>query len=168
MTCHFEARAMRTCKTCGVEKSLMDFYRHTSGTLQRECKECWKAYVKANRLARAAQYAEYERGRANLPHRVEARKEYAATPHGRANGTRAKRAYLDRNPAKRAAHIKTRNAIRDGKLIRKPCEVCGEVRAQAHHDDYGKPLDVRWLCTTHHTEWHRHNTPKVPDQEQAA
>ena len=53
-------------------------------------------------------------------------------------------------------------------MTRQPCEVCGNAKAQAHHDDYGKPLDVRWLCTTHHAEWHRHNTPKCPPQDQAA
>jgi len=33
-------------------------------------------------------------------------------------------------------------------------------RAHAHHDDYGLPLKVRWLCRNHHTQWHRHHEPK--------
>lgn len=39
-------------------------------------------------------------------------------------------------------------------LERKPCEVCGAAKAEAHHDDYSKPLDVRWLCKRHHAEVH--------------
>ncbi len=35
--------------------------------------------------------------------------------------------------------------------IKKPCEVCGTI-AEAHHDDYSKPLEVRWLCSVHHKE----------------
>lgn len=158
---------MRTCRLCKVEKPLMDYYVHASGNLQRECKECWKAYVKANRLARASQYQDYERGRANLPHRVEARKEYAQTEQGREAFRRASKRYVERYPAKKAATTAVKNAIRDGRLIRQPCECCG-AWAQAHHDDYSKPLDVRWLCPKHHAEWHKHNTPKCPDQEQAA
>lgn len=50
--------------------------------------------------------------------------------------------------------IKTYHAIRSGKLIRKPCEVCGEIKVQAHHDDYNKTYDVRWLCWKHHREFH--------------
>jgi ribosomal protein S27AE len=36
----------------------------------------------------------------------------------------------------------------------KVCSKCG-AKAQAHHDDYKKPLDVRWLCPKHHGEHHR-------------
>jgi hypothetical protein len=102
-----------------------------------------------------------------LPHRVAMREAYQQTPEGRAAASRAKRRFVERNPVKRKAHEMAGNAIRDGRLIRQPCETCGE-RAQAHHDDYSKPLDVRWLCTTHHAEWHRNNTPICPDQSAAA
>jgi len=40
-----------------------------------------------------------------------------------------------------------------GKLIPKPCEVCGG-KAQKHHDDYSKPLQVRWLCRRDHMKEH--------------
>ena len=158
----------KTCRQCerGVRRA--DFYRHPTYAdgLMAICKSCHRAIVKENRLRNYGHYREYEKGRANLPHRVAAREAYSQTPGGRAAGNRAKRAYLDRNPIKRAAHIATGNAIRDGRLKREPCEACG-ARAEAHHDDYSKPLDVRWLCPTHHAEWHKHNTPKCPDQEAA-
>ncbi len=58
------------------------------------------------------------------------------------------------NRHKRKAHAAVSNALRDKRLSRKPCEVCDEARVQAHHDDYFKPLDVRWLCIKHHAEAH--------------
>ena len=51
------------------------------------------------------------------------------------------------------------HAIRDGKLKREPCEICGKEPAQAHHDDYNYPLKVRWLCQDCHAKWHRDNKP---------
>lgn len=47
-------------------------------------------------------------------------------------------------------------AIRNGELIRPLyCESCETQRAiHAHHPDYGKPLDVRWLCRSCHIEAH--------------
>lgn len=45
------------------------------------------------------------------------------------------------------------------------CSVCGDsgvfedgrTAIQAHHDDYDKPLEVRWLCQKCHHEWHKNN-----------
>jgi hypothetical protein len=47
-----------------------------------------------------------------------------------------------------------KTAVRLGKLKRLPCEVCGAPETDGHHDDYSKPLDVRWLCRRHHAEVH--------------
>ena len=55
----------------------------------------------------------------------------------------------------RRAHYAVNNALTRDKLKRKPCEVCGNKKSQAHHDDYSKPLVVRWLCQVHHSEHHR-------------
>jgi ribosomal protein S27AE len=161
---------VKQCKKCGESKPLDGFYAHpkNSDGLSGKCKECAKADVRNNYAANQDYYKEYEKSRANLPHRVEARKAYAQTEGGRIASNRAKRSFLERNPLKRAAHIAVGNAIRDGKLNRKPCEKCGTEKSQAHHDDYTKPLYVRWLCTKHHAEWHRHNTPYCPDQSEAA
>jgi hypothetical protein len=49
-----------------------------------------------------------------------------------------------------------RNAILANKMQRLVCEKedC-VVIGQGHHDDYDKPLDVRWLCRKHHFEEHQ-------------
>lgn len=60
------------------------------------------------------------------------------------------------NILKKRAHIKVYEAIKIGKLFKKPCEKCGQ-KAVAHHDDYSKPLVVRWLCQYHHYEHHKTN-----------
>lgn len=67
----------------------------------------------------------------------------------------SKRRYRARHPEKAEAHMIVRDAIRCGTLVRSSCEVCGSDSAEGHHDDYTKPLVVRWLCKKHHTEHHR-------------
>ncbi len=59
-----------------------------------------------------------------------------------------------------AAQSLTSKAIRKGTLIKEPCEVCGKLKVDAHHDDYEKPLDVRWLCRSHHREHHEDDSRK--------
>lgn len=41
--------------------------------------------------------------------------------------------------------------IARGKLVRQPCEVCGSLKTQVHHQDYTKPItEIRWFCREHH------------------
>lgn len=54
----------------------------------------------------------------------------------------------------RKAHTLVANAVRRGELTREVCQDCGKPEAEAHHDDYSRPLDVRWLCRSHHRRWH--------------
>ena len=65
-------------------------------------------------------------------------------------------AWKSKNPEKYKAHKKVEYALVSGKMVRQPCERCGMGElVHAHHDDYTKPLDVRWLCPLHHRERHR-------------
>ncbi len=66
----------------------------------------------------------------------------------------------DKKKARRVAN----HAIRDGKLHRELCIVCGD-RAEMHHADYSKPLEVTWLCSRHHRLVHQPNyTPYQVDK----
>jgi hypothetical protein len=53
-----------------------------------------------------------------------------------------------------SVRVQTYRKIVTGELVRRPCEVCGETKVEAHHDDYHKPFEVRWLCFHHHREHH--------------
>lgn len=86
---------------------------------------------------RESDRARYQRDRTK---RIAAMKRYAKTK---------------RDPEKRAANVAVGNAVRDGRLKKEPCEVCEEVRVEAHHADYSKPLEVEWLCSVHHGAKHR-------------
>lgn len=47
-------------------------------------------------------------------------------------------------------------AVKSG-IIKKPelCPICGAKDIEAHHDDYFKPLEVKWMCTLCHAKYHR-------------
>lgn len=63
----------------------------------------------------------------------------------------------DKIPDKEIAREVARHAIDTGKLMKKPCEVCGKKKVHAHHTDYRKPLKIMWLCPKHHFAWHKKN-----------
>lgn len=135
----------KKCFKCGRVKSIDDFYAHSKmadGYLGK-CKSCTKRDV-AERYADPSarqRIRAYEHARFRDPARKAKVRLYAARMR-------------TRNRGKTRARQKLANAVRNGSLIRKPCEVCGNSRAQAHHTDYRKPLDVRWLCFRHHREAH--------------
>lgn len=134
---------MKHCNTCKLDKESSEFHTRKASKdgFAAKCKACSKIYDDA---------------RANDPKRVSARMAYAKTPAGIIAGASAKATWISSNPKKRSAQIATGNAVRDGKLTKKPCEICGSaVRTHGHHDDYDKVYDVRWLCPQHHSDWHK-------------
>lgn len=154
---------MKVCKKCGLEKDLSEFYKKpkmADGHLNH-CITCVKAYEKDRRAKVADHLKAYEKARMNLPHRVQARKEYAQTVVGKAAHKRANDAYSKRYPMAYASRIIVGNAIKSGKLVKATsCSECGSTeKIEGHHDNYLEPLNVRWLCESCHKEWHRHYKP---------
>ena len=131
----------KTCFKCGETKPLADFYKHSQMADGRigKCKSCNKADVIANRLSKVEYYRSYDRER------------------GSRQTAQDVRNYREANPNKHKAHGMVARAIRSGKLFRELCEVCSELDVHAHHDDYSKPLNIRWLCPVHHKKWHDDN-----------
>jgi hypothetical protein len=138
------------CKTCNKEKSEDGFYKSN----KNKCKDCVKACVNANRQENLERIRSYDRLRGSMPHRVAARKEYQATPAGIASRTASAIRWASAHPERRASNIIVGNALRDGRLEKTPCQVCGEKKVEGHHPDYSQPLNVVWLCNLHHREIH--------------
>jgi hypothetical protein len=70
--------------------------------------------------------------------------------------TRAASSRLKTDRVKINARVRVQGAVREGRIVRPSnCSQCGiETIPQGHHDDYGKPLDVRWLCVDCHAAYH--------------
>jgi len=139
---------MKICFKCEVEKPLSDFYKHKQmgdGHLNK-CKQCTKKDVGKHRNNNLDKIRAYDRDR----------------------GARQKDGYLKeyraKYPNKYKAHSLVNGAIKREKLFPMPCETCGSNESvHAHHDDYLKPLNVRWLCAAHHHQWHaKHGEGKNP------
>lgn len=132
---------MKACRKCSEKKPLDAFYKTSkkSGRRDSVCKECRKSVVLAKRHANIEHFREYDRGRGNR-----------ANP-GYVNSWRRK------SKIKEQAHNRVNRAVASGRLAKPSgCEQCGDDLANihAHHDDYAKQLDVRWLCPSCHQQWH--------------
>ncbi len=145
---------MKKCFKCGLIKPLSEFYAHAQmadGHLNK-CKACTRRDTaeRVQRLSRTdIAWVERELDR----HRHKSRR-YRNEGRAKAILATARQRWDDGNKHKKRAHSKVNAAIRSGALKRLPCEVCGVGNAQAHHDDYSKPLDVVLLCAKHHAERH--------------
>lgn len=79
----------------------------------------------------------------------------------------SRKKWADANPDKRRAQGFVSYAIKRGLLVRpERCESCAKLcKPHAHHDDYSRPLDVRWLCSRCHGREHwdiSHTEPATP------
>ena len=72
----------------------------------------------------------------------------------RANHRRYMKERYHNDPAHRAKHMARVVSRMHGRVIKKPCEVCGSTNAEKHHEDYSRPHDVNWLCRDHHLDLH--------------
>ena len=99
-----------------------------------------KEYV----VARKKAYEQSESGKST-------RKTYESSEARKIASKRAKQKFPERTSARMAV---TR-ALRDGRLTKLPCFICGDPDTQGHHPNYSAALDVIWLCRKHHDEIHR-------------
>ena len=146
---------MRTCKKCGQQKPVKTFppYRVRGKEGRRHtCRECWNAKWTPIVSSHVRRY--YHENTNGYRDRAKVR----TARHHRANPEahhRRNREFEKRHPERVAAKRAVAAAIRSGRLVRQSCCVCGSGPAQAHHDDYSKPLEILWLCRFHHGERHR-------------
>jgi len=84
-----------------------------------------------------------------------------ALPVSRPSCLIAARRWSLANPEKRRAEYTALWAIKNGLLVRQPCEQCGNPKTHAHHEDYSQPLLVAWLCSRHHRRRHIEMAGKV-------
>ena len=125
-----------TCSKCGEEVQLTETMQAKE---TRICMACLSKY--------SVKWAKNNRGK-----KRESNNRY----HKSLGPKRAKYTarYRNRHPLKKTAWQKVQTALRNGSLEKEPCEECGDIKVHAHHDDYSRPLDVRWLCHEHHMQKH--------------
>jgi hypothetical protein len=118
---------MFTCTKCCIEKDIFDFPISKVNTRGHYtvCKSCKSNY----------------------------QKQYQKSQAGKKVQVKADQARKDKFAHKRSARSKTFTAIKNGTIKVLPCLICGD-KAEAHHHDYSRPLDVMWLCKSHHRETH--------------
>lgn len=135
----------KACARCGAVKPLDNFYAHAStpGALAKRCKQCARAATMESRAKNRDVILERQRiQQRNLSEEMRQRRNE--------RGAR----YREIQPEKITAVNSLNLALRHGKITRYPCWVCGATKVEAHHPDYSRPLDVVWLCPTHHRETH--------------
>lgn len=138
---------LKACTKCCVVKPLDDFHNSKKDPSGKKycCKKCttdaavlWQKENHTRLRETRSRYARSEQGKAK-------KREWAAISK-------------ERNPEVFAAYNRVNTAKQNGSIIRRPCEKCGAEPAEGHHDDYTKPLEVRWLCHKHHNEYHGRET----------
>ena len=161
--CAVSMMTKRTCTKCGETKPLAAFYKLTRAIDGREsrCKKCTKQYAQAYRkknreVIRAKARARYRADPALRKRLLEYHKQYRQSgTDARSRITQASRRWVKSNLGKIRASRLARYALKTGRIIQTPCELCGEAKSYMHHHDYSQPYDVKHLCREDHAFVHR-------------
>lgn len=150
---------MKPCPKCQKVLQLEDFHKNSrrKDGLETNCKTCMNAYKTAHARNPKSQLKRTLYRMSNRERQAELNKAYRERHPERVN--EIQRRYRQNNRLKYLARTTLGNAIRDGKLFKLPCHVCGAKKTEAHHHDYTKPLTVTWLCKRHHEELHTITKP---------
>jgi len=132
---------MKICSICKLNKPLSQFYKDKLrfGGYGHRCKDCERV-VKRNQRVRNKETFRNKDKKYYLKHKDIISKKRSL--------------WYKLNPLKTVAHELAKKAIKLGKLKKLPCEICHNPTSLAHHDNYNKPLKVRWLCHKHHMLHH--------------
>ncbi len=128
-----------------------------NGQWFKQCSLCLTSFVAENKDGLAVNFNRNRSENDGFSYRCKRCTSAYAAKYGWSSHTRKK------HPEKHNARVKTTNAIASGRLIKRPCAVCGSPRVQAHHADYSKPLSIAWLCIKHHREEHE----RIDNEKQA-
>jgi len=150
---------MKICPQCKIEKPIDEFYiRKGSGRHSSYCRVCSSKrgkdyYVKNKARCKELAKAYYEN---NIDKMRLYKKKWAEE-----NKDRRRELWMEyhwRNPHKTYARQALYYEVKCGR-IKRPlhCSECGcsSLKIEGHHDDYSKPLDVRWLCRDCHLTFHK-------------
>lgn len=139
---------MKYCPTCKQNKDESEFYKskQTTSGLKSQCKPCHiegSIRTRNEDLKRDCNRSYMRKARADNPEKFRKRERIFSSkrPHSK----------------KSEARYQLNLAVKRGD-IEKPviCEICSMNKfIHGHHDNYSKPLDVRWLCTECHGLEHR-------------
>jgi hypothetical protein len=117
----------KKCRACGEVLPLTQFSKDGPLLYKANCKPCYSAQRK--------KWQSYDNKKGTPP----------APPS-------------DERELKERARLRVEKKVHRGSIVKPDaCEECGarpdeRWRIEAHHDDYTKPLEVRWLCKSCHME----------------
>jgi len=172
----FAGPVTKTCKRCARELPIDSFYRVRVSTLSSRCRFCHGLAVRhcvmcgaefqgrsnaklcsdrCRRLHRPPTFLTCRHcgrtfGPVNHLNRV-----YCSTACKALGQAVGRRPPAKCNPKARSAQRLVRYYIESGRLQRpEKCSWCGRHgRIEAAHENYDRPLEVRWLCQSCHRKW---------------
>jgi len=144
----------KVCRRCGRSFPMDNYFRNckTADGHLNICKGCVKIQQFQYRKEHIEEIRSYDRERARLPHRKELCSAITKRRRREVEGYQKCHSAVDR-------------AIRSGRIKRlQYCQVCGRVcKTEAHHNDYSKPYDVIWLCSSCHSQYHIGTTEEATE-----